>query len=121
MKHPGKKCGRAGRKPAIITEGPFRGMTVRAFEQMEKNNRSRERASDFADRLCRRVVRALKELRETAGLNPYVLWQMTGVSRDMIWCMERGDVVPGLHVVGRLLYGTRAGMTELARRVEMRN
>ena len=120
MKHHGKKCSRAGRKAAIITEGPFRGMTVRAFEQMEKNNRSRCRASNFADRLCRRVVRALKELREAAGLKPYVLWQMTGVSRDMIWRMERGDVVPGMHVVGRVLYGTRAGVMELARLVDRR-
>ena len=112
MKLRGKKRSRAGRKAAIITEGPFRGMTVRAFEQMEKNDRSRRQASNFADRLCRRVVRALKELREAAGLKPYVMWQMTGVSRDMIWRMERGDVVPGMHVVGRVLYGTRAGVME---------
>jgi ribosome-binding protein aMBF1 (putative translation factor) len=114
----GRHLYRAGRKHAIITEGPFRGMTVRAFQQMEKMKRSRRQAWDHADRLCARVVRALKEIRQAAGLKPYALWQWTGVSRDMISCMERGKVMPGMHVIGRLLYGTRAGMTELARRVE---
>lgn len=114
----GRHLYRTGRKHAVIAAGPFRGMTVQAFERMEKINRSRRRASNFADRLCRGVVRALKELRVAAGLKPHALWQMTGVSRDMIGCMERGEVVPGMHVIGRWLYGTRAPMTELARRAQ---
>ena len=62
-------------------------------------------AHDYAERIRERLPRRLQELREAARLSKYALWQKTGVSRDMIGCIEAGESIPTLHVLCHQLEG----------------
>ncbi|MCX6901483.1 MAG: helix-turn-helix transcriptional regulator [Verrucomicrobia bacterium] len=111
---------RMERKLASIPRGQFTGMSPKTIEREERLKAVWRRASHRADRVCRQLARQLKKSREAAGLSGYALALRTGVSRDMINCVERSLSVPGLHVIIRLVYGMRTSVTELARRVERR-
>ncbi len=44
--------------------------------------------NDYAERLCGRLPRMLQEEREAAGMSKYALGKTSGVSREMIGCIE---------------------------------
>ena len=69
-------------------------------------------AHDYAERIRERLPRRLQELREAARLSKYALWRKSGVSRDMIGCIEAGKSIPTLHVSARLAYGVDKTLTE---------
>ena len=69
-------------------------------------------AHDYAERIRARLPRRLQELREAAGLSKYALAKKSGVSRDMVGCIEEGESIPTLHVSARLAYGVDLTLTE---------
>ena len=66
---------------------------------------SSHEAHDYAERIRERLPRRLQELRESAKLSMYALWQKCGVSRDTISRIEGGETIPGVHVLARLAWG----------------
>ena len=53
-------------------------------------------AHDYAERIRERLPRRLQELREAAGLSKDALAKKSGVSRDMVGCIEEGESIPTL-------------------------
>ncbi len=66
-------------------------------------------AHDYAERIRERLPRKLQELREAAGLSKYGLAGTSGISREYIGKVERGDANPAFIVVAQISYGI--GMT----------
>ena len=60
-------------------------------------------AHDYAERIRERLPRALRELREAATLSMYALEKKSGVSREMIRCIDEGAAIPTFH--GRTFIG----------------
>ena len=77
-----------------------------------KTIHSKRKAYDYAERIRARLPQRLKESRAAVGLSPYALSVRAGVSRDMVGCVERGDSIPGLHVLARLAHGVQMTLTE---------
>lgn len=75
-------------------------------------------AHDYAERIRARLPRRLQERREAAGLSRYALGRKTGVSRDMIGCIEAGKSIPTLHVVARLAHGMDISLMEFVGQLE---
>ena len=73
---------------------------------------------DYAERIRERLPRKLQELRETAGMSKYALWQKCGVSRDMIGRIEGGESIPTLHVSARLACGVEMTLQEFVGTME---
>lgn len=65
---------------------------------------SRE-ALAYVERLRGLLPRRFQEMREGHGHSRYALSQKSGVSRDMIGCLENGNSIPSLHVAARLADG----------------
>ena len=70
---------------------------------------SKRESSEYATRVCGRLGRRLQDVREGIGKTKYGLWQDSGVSRDMIGCVEGGESIATLFVAARLSHGM--GMT----------
>ncbi len=55
-------------------------------------------AHDYAERIRERLPGTLRELRQARGLTMHALEKKSGVSREMIWCIEEGATIPTFHV-----------------------
>lgn len=75
-------------------------------------------AYDYAERIRERLPRRLQELREAARLSKYALEKKSGVSREMISCIEEGESVPTFHVGARLAYGVGVTLETFVGRLE---
>ena len=62
-------------------------------------------AHAYAERIRARLPHGLRELREAAGLSRYGLEKTSGISREMIGRIERGDANPSVCVFGQLCFG----------------
>lgn len=76
-------------------------------------NTSRQQAYDYAERIRERLPRRLQELREAAGLTRYALARESGVSREYIGRIERGNANPTLPVTAQLSRCMGVSLTEL--------
>ena len=79
---------------------------------------SKKEAFDYAERLRARLPRRLQELLEAAGLSKYALAKKSGVSRDMVGCIEDGESIPTLHVSARLAHGMEMTLTQLVETID---
>ncbi len=57
---------------------------------------------DYAERIRERLPGALRELRVARKLSMYALEKKSGVSREMIRCIEEGATIPTFHVGAKL-------------------
>ncbi len=73
---------------------------------------------DYAERICRKLPRRLRQERENAGMSRYALEKRMGVSRDMIGDIEHGEAIPTLHLAGRLAHGLEMRLWEFLRTLE---
>lgn len=75
-------------------------------------------AHGYAERIRDRLPRALRELRQSRGLSMYALEKKSGVSREMIRCIEEGAAIPTFHVGARLAHGVGLKLTTLVEKLE---
>ena len=76
-------------------------------------------AYDYAERIRERLPRALRELRQARGLTMYALEKKSGVSREMIRCIEEGATIPTLHVGAKLAHGVGLRLTTLVEKLDV--
>jgi ribosome-binding protein aMBF1 (putative translation factor) len=62
-------------------------------------------AHDYAERIRERLPRRLQELRQARGLTMHTLEKKSGVSREMIRCIEDGATIPSFHADAKLAHG----------------
>ena len=65
-----------------------------------------------------RLARRLQEEREAAGMSMYALGRQSGVSREMVSCIEDGDSIFTLFVIVRLAHGMGMTLTEFVGKLE---
>jgi transcriptional regulator with XRE-family HTH domain len=75
-------------------------------------------AHDYAERIRERLPRRLQELREAAGLSKYGLAGTSGISREYIGRVERGDANPALIVMAQMSYGIGLTLKQFVERLE---
>ena len=75
-------------------------------------------AHDYAERIRERLPRRLQELREAAQLSKYGLERESGISREMIGRVERGDANPSLCVTAQLSHGIGLTLNEFTAHLE---
>ena len=75
-------------------------------------------AHDYAERIRERLPRALRDLRETAKLSVYALEKKSGVSREMMRCIEEGAAIPTFHVGAKLAHGVGLRLAALVENLE---
>ena len=73
---------------------------------------------DYAERIRKRLPRALQEQREARRMSKYALGKKSGVSREMISCIENGDSIPTFYVGARLAHGLEMKLWEFVRQME---
>jgi transcriptional regulator with XRE-family HTH domain len=71
-------------------------------------------AHDYAERVRERLPRKLQELREAAGLSKYALAGESGISREFIGKVERGEANPSVCVTAQLSFGMGMTLSEFA-------
>ncbi len=69
-------------------------------------------AHNYAERIRERLPRRLQETREAARLSMYGLEKKSGVSREMISCIESGEAMATLFLMARLSFGVGKTLTE---------
>ncbi len=79
---------------------------------MSRRSSGRE-AYDYSTRICGRLPHRLQSEREARGLSKYALGRDSGVSREMIACIEGGRSIPTLFVAARLAHGMGMTLEEL--------
>lgn len=97
--------------------GDFTRRSLSAAEreaEREELRKTRSRTtSDYASRLHARLPGRLGKLMKSAGLTWYGLEQRSGVSREMIGKIVRGETKkPSLSIVAQLCHGMRMNVTE---------
>lgn len=75
-------------------------------------------AHDYAERVRKRLPGALRELRRACGLTMYALEKRSGVSREMIRCIEEGATIPSFHVGARLAHGVGLKLKALVEKLD---
>ncbi len=75
-------------------------------------------AHDYAERIRERLPRKLQELREAAGLSKYGLAGTSGISREYIGRVERGDANPAFVVVAQISHGIGMTLKQFIDRLE---
>lgn len=80
----------------------------------------RREAYSHAEWICARLPRRLQEIREARGKTMYLLARESGVSRDMIGCIESRQSIPTVHVLARLAHALEVSLEVLFGRVEER-
>ncbi len=75
-------------------------------------------AHDYAERIRERLPRKLQELLEAAGLSKYGLAGTSGISREYIGRVERGDANPAFVVVAQISHGIGMTLKQFIDRLE---
>lgn len=78
----------------------------------------RHRAYEYAEWIRARLPEALKRERVRADLTKYGLQRESGIGREMIARIERGEAKPSLVLVAQLARGLGLTMAEFVRRME---
>jgi ribosome-binding protein aMBF1 (putative translation factor) len=75
-------------------------------------------AHDYGECIRERLPRRMQELRERCGLSKYGLSRESGISREYIGKIERGDAHPTLPVTAQLSHCLGIRLTECSEQME---
>lgn len=92
----------------------------RALAKARAEARAVQRRKDYelTQRVCVRLGKRLRAVREARGLSRYALALASGVSREMIRRIETGDSFPSLFVVTRMAWAMGLSFAEFAMRLD---